>query len=87
MGGCASLARSRLPLILSYKSEKSLCASLALARLPLILSYSSEKFLCGADAGVPNWALAQFPRTKYLPPTNVDNYWDWELPPPQQVRV
>ena len=37
-----------------------------------------------ADVGVPNWALAQFPRTEYIPPTNVDNYWDWELPPPQQ---
>jgi hypothetical protein len=20
----------------------------------------------------------------YVPPTNVDNYWDWELPPPAQ---
>eukprot|EP01043_Picozoa_sp_COSAG02_P057329 COSAG02_NODE_6941_length_3275_cov_1.655542_1_plen_155_part_00 len=82
-------------------------------------------FDCRADVGVPNWALAQLPRTNYIPPvscasgsdccwrvwiticpqmvksdpsllthalaaildtaqTNVDNYWDWELPPPQQ---
>jgi hypothetical protein len=31
-----------------------------------------------------DWALAQLPRTNYLPPVNIDNYWDWELPPPQQ---
>ena len=37
-----------------------------------------------AKEGVPNFALAQLPRVTYQPPTNVDGYWDWELPPPVQ---